>query len=112
MSEQQRPSKVIYFGTYITSHLNVIESQNFYSVLHRPLTYSNPAVPIIHSSLHDIVRSERVILRRDLNHKVISKNRDLLHDILADLGYLGEEEEGEDSGYGSEGSSSHAATGS
>jgi hypothetical protein len=59
-----------------------------------------------------VAHSEGVILRRDLDHKVASKNRDLLHDILADLGYLGEEEEGEDSGYGSEGSSGHATGGS
>lgn len=56
-----------------------------------------------------VLRSERVVLRRDLDHKVVSKNRDLLHDIFADLGYLGEEEECEDAGYGSEGSSSHSA---
>jgi hypothetical protein len=67
--------------------------------------------PIVHSPKYQTSRLERVILRRDFNHEVASYDGDLLHDIGADLGNLGEEEEGEDAGYGSERSGGHATGG-
>jgi hypothetical protein len=41
---------------------------------------------------------KRIVLRCDLLNIVVSEYRDLLHDVVADLGYLGEEEEGEETG--------------
>jgi hypothetical protein len=43
-----------------------------------------------------------IVLGSDLDVEVVSEHGDLLHDILAYLGYLGEEEEGEESSYATE----------
>jgi hypothetical protein len=50
-----------------------------------------------HTSLQHI-RSERVILRRDLFDEVVAHDRKFDHDVFPDLRYLGEEEEGKDAG--------------
>jgi len=54
-------------------------------------------------------RSERVILRRYLNRKELVQDGNLLHDVVAHLGHLGEEEEGEESGYTAEAGGEAAA---
>ena len=46
--------------------------------------------------------SERVILGRYLVGEELVENGNLLHDVVAYLGYLGEEEEGEEAGYTAE----------
>jgi hypothetical protein len=43
-----------------------------------------------------------VVLGSDLDVEVVTHHGDLLHDVLANLGYLGEEEEGEESSYTTE----------
>lgn len=47
-------------------------------------------------------RLEGVVLRRNLDVKVVAQNGDLLHDVVAHAGHLGEEEEGEDAGNAAE----------
>lgn len=54
-------------------------------------------------------RLEGVVLRSDLLNEVVTKDRHLLHDVLAYAGYLGKEEEGEETGYTTEACSETAA---
>jgi hypothetical protein len=55
-----------------------------YNVLKPSLPYNTfPSTPL---------HLKRVVLGRNLDMKVVAQYRDLLHDILAHLGYLGEEE--------------------
>lgn len=55
------------------------------------------------------MRLERVVLGGDLNLEERAQDGDLLHDVLAHAGDLGEEEDGEDTGGGAEAGSSGAA---
>lgn len=48
-----------------------------------------------------------VVLRKNLNVEVASYYGNLLHDVLTHTRYLGEEEEGEESGYTTETASEH-----
>jgi hypothetical protein len=43
-----------------------------------------------------------VVLWCNLDVEVVAQDGDLLHDVLANLGHLGEEEEGEESSYTTE----------
>jgi hypothetical protein len=52
-----------------------------------------------------------VVLRRNLLVEELVENRDLLHDVVADPGYLGEEEEGEDASDAAEAAEDGAAGG-
>lgn len=55
------------------------------------------------------MRLERVVLGGDLDIEERAQDGDLLHDVLAHAGDLGEEEDGEDTGGGAEAGSSGAA---
>jgi hypothetical protein len=68
-------------------------------------TYNTP----FHCTPSRPAHLERVILRRDLLDKVVSEDGDLLHNVLADARYLGEEEEGEETGYTAEAASESTA---
>ena len=52
-----------------------------------------------------------VVLRRHLSSKVIANNRDLLHYVVANFGYLVEEEERENAADNAEGGCGDAAEG-
>ena len=57
----------------------------------------------------DNTSSEGVVLRRYLVGEELVKHRNLLHDVVAHLGDLGKEEEGEEASYTAESGSEHAA---
>ena len=57
----------------------------------------------------EIERLERVVLDGDLLDEVVADEGNLLHNILANLGNVGEEEEGKDAGDGAVSSSSGSA---
>ena len=61
-----------------------------------PMLSFAPTLPDRHTNL------ERVILRRNLLDKVVSEHGHFLHNVLAHARYLGEEEEGEETGYAAE----------
>jgi hypothetical protein len=54
---------------------------------------------------------EGVVLGGDLLDEVVADERELLHNVLSYLGDVGEEEEGEDTGNGTEASSGGTAIG-
>jgi hypothetical protein len=56
-------------------------------------------------------RLEGVVLGGDLLDEVVADERKLLHNVLSYLGDVGEEEEGEDTGNGTEASSGGTAIG-
>ena len=68
-------------------------------------------VPSPPTALLDLQHLEGVVLRRNLDVKVIAQDGNLLHDVLAHAGDLGEEEEGEDSGYAAETAGEDTAVG-
>lgn len=55
-------------------------------------------IRIVHGRSQKSSRSEGVVLRRYLVGKELVQDGYLLHDIIAHLGNLGEEEEGEEAG--------------
>lgn len=63
----------------------------------------------LQESLAVRMRLERVVLGGDLDVEERAQDGDLLHDVLAHAGDLGEEEDGEDTGGGAEAGSSGAA---
>lgn len=81
----------------------------------QPLIYSKPAQSIakampriIHPPLHIAKHLERVVLRRNLLLEEAAQ-RSPHHDVVANLGDLGEEEEGEEAGNAAESGSQGAA---
>lgn len=52
---------------------------------------------------------KRVVFWRNLDCKVFVENRNPFHDVVAHLGDLGEEEEGEEAGNAAETSGKHTA---
>ena len=66
-----------------------------------PLLY-NAQAPCILYIPQPSFHLKGVVLWSNLHVEVVSQHRNLLHDVVANLGYLGEEEEGEESSYTSE----------
>jgi hypothetical protein len=52
---------------------------------------------------------KRIVFGRNLLDKEASESRDLLHDVVAHLGYLSEEEEGKETGDATEATEENSA---
>jgi len=77
------------------------------------MIYSCHATHIIHTPHHILPtpsqRLKWVVLGSNLVDVVVSKDGDLLHDVVAYLGYLGEEEEGKEPDGAAEATGEHTA---
>jgi hypothetical protein len=60
------------------------------------MPYSPCCTPFLILPRPDFAHLERVVLWCNLLDEEVSEHRNLLHNVVANLGYLGEEEEGEE----------------
>jgi hypothetical protein len=84
-----------------------MNSKQVYSIMQPPM-HSMSFLTHVPPLLQNLC-SERIVLRRYLVREEAVEDRDLLHNVLAYLGHLGEEEEGEEAGYTAESGSEGAA---
>ena len=69
----------------------------------QPLMYSMSLLThVLYTATPPASCSERIVLRRYLVREELVEDRNLLHDVVAHLGHLGEEEESEKAGYTAE----------